>query len=117
MPLSFNEIRSNSIEFAKEWAGESRENGEVKNFWDQFLRIFGHNRYLIASLEETVKKIKVPSGFIDVFMEAVLLAGHRSAGKDLTKAASQAFECTNVFPPRWSRRRNHAGRSRGQHER
>lgn len=92
MPLSWNEIRSNSIEFAKEWAGESREHAEAKTFWDQFFRIFGLNRRLIASFEEPVKNIKGQYGFIDVFWKAVLLAEHKSAGKDLDKAASQAFE-------------------------
>ncbi|TWT69724.1 class I SAM-dependent DNA methyltransferase [Crateriforma conspicua] len=92
MPLSWNEIRSNSIEFAKEWATESRENAEAKTFWDQFFRIFGLNRRLIASFEEPVKNIKGQYGFIDVFWKAVLLAEHKSAGKDLDKAASQAFE-------------------------
>ncbi|MCC9643174.1 hypothetical protein LOC71_12890 [Rhodopirellula sp. JC740] len=92
MPLSWNEIRSNSIEFAKEWATESRENAEAKTFWDQFFRVFGLNRRLIASFEEPVKNIKGQYGFIDVFWKAVLLAEHKSAGKDLDKAASQAFD-------------------------
>lgn len=92
MPLSWNEIRSNSIEFAKEWANESRENAEAKTFWDQFFSIFGLNRRVIASFEEPVKNIKGQYGFIDVFWKAVLLAEHKSAGKDLDKAASQAFD-------------------------
>ncbi len=41
MPLSWNEIRSNSIAFSREWAGESREHAEAKTFWDQFFAVFG----------------------------------------------------------------------------
>ncbi len=92
MPLSWNEIRSNSIEFAKEWAGESREHAEAKTFWDQFFQVFGLNRRHLASFEEPVKKISGQYGFIDLFWKKTLLAEHKSAGKNLGKATSQAFD-------------------------
>ena len=34
MPLSWNEIKSRAIAFAKEWEGEAREEAEAKSFWD-----------------------------------------------------------------------------------
>ena len=92
MPLSWNEIRSNAIAFSKEFATDSRENAEAKTFWDEFFKVFGLKRRTIASFEEPVKNLKGQYGFIDLFWKAVLLAEHKSAGKDLHKAASQAFD-------------------------
>ena len=92
MPLSWNEIRSNAIAFSKEFATDSRENAEAKTFWDEFFKVFGLKRRTIASFEEPVKNLKGQYGFIDLFWKGVLLAEHKSAGKDLNKAASQAFE-------------------------
>lgn len=92
MPLSWNEIRSNAIEFTKEFAGETREHAEAKTFWDQFFQVFGLNRRHLASFEEPVKKISGQYGFIDLFWKKTLIAEHKSAGKDLGKATSQAFE-------------------------
>jgi len=92
MPLSWNEIRSNAIEFAKEFSGETREHAEAKTFWDQFFQVFGLKRRHVASFEEPVKKISGKYGFIDLFWKKVLLAEHKSAGKDLGKATSQALD-------------------------
>lgn len=92
MPLSWNEIRSNAIAFANEFAGETRENAEAKTFWDQFFKVFGLNRRHLASFEEPVKKLSGKYGFIDLFWKKTLLAEHKSAGKDLGKATSQAFD-------------------------
>ncbi len=92
MPLSWNEIRSNAIQFSKDFAGETREHAEAKTFWDRFFAVFGLNRRHLASFEEPVKKLSGQYGFIDLFWQGVLLAEHKSQGKDLSKAASQAFD-------------------------
>ncbi len=92
MPLSWNEIRSNAIQFSKDFAGETREHAEAKTFWDGFFGVFGLNRRHLASFEEPVKKLSGQYGFIDLFWKGVLLAEHKSAGKDLSKATSQAFD-------------------------
>ncbi|HBJ34802.1 MAG TPA: SAM-dependent methyltransferase [Planctomycetaceae bacterium] len=92
MPLSWNEIRSNAIQFSKDFAGETREHAEAKTFWDGFFGVFGLSRRHVASFEEPVKKLSGQYGFIDLFWKGVLLAEHKSAGKDLGKAASQAFD-------------------------
>lgn len=92
MPISWNEIRSNAIIFAKEFAQETREHAEAKTFWDRFFEVFGLNRRHLASFEEPVKKISGQYGFIDLFWKGVLLAEHKSGGKDLGKATSQAFD-------------------------
>ncbi len=92
MPLGWNEIRSRAVAFSKEWAGETREHAEAKTFWDEFFKVFGLTRRHLASFEEPVKKLSGSYGFIDLFWKGMLLAEHKSAGKDLSKASSQAAE-------------------------
>ncbi len=91
MPLSWNEIRHNAIRFSKEWAGETREEAEGKSFWDEFFIVFGIRRRLVATFEEPVKNIRGKYSFIDLFWPGVVLVEHKSFGRDLGKAESQAF--------------------------
>src|SRR4029079_15742300 len=92
MPLSWNEIRSRALAFSKEGASESREHAEAKTFWDPFFNVFGISRRLVASFEEPVRGLSGSYGFIDLFWKAVLLAEHKSRGKDLGKAHAQAMD-------------------------
>lgn len=92
MPLSWNEIRRRAIAFAHEWAGETRERAESKSFWDEFFEVFGIRRRMVASFEEPVRSIRETYNFIDLFYKQVLIAEHKSAGKDLGKAHSQALQ-------------------------
>lgn len=92
MPLSWNEIRSRAIEFAAEWTDESSESAEAKTFWDQFFRVFGVSRRRIATFEKRVEKIDGGNGYIDLFWPGVLVAEHKSRGKDLNKAYNQAID-------------------------
>lgn len=92
MPISWNEIRHNAVAFAKEWATESREDAEAKSFWDEFFAVFGIKRRTVASFEEPVKKLSGSWGFIDLFWPGTLLVEHKSRGKPLDKAESQAVE-------------------------
>lgn len=92
MPLSWTEIRSNAVAFAREWAAETREEAEAKSFWDAFFRVFGLSRRAVASFEEPVKKLTGASGFIDLFWKGKLLVEHKSAGKPLDRANAQAME-------------------------
>lgn len=92
MPLSWNEIRHNAIRFARDWAGETREESEKQTFWNEFFAAFGINRRAVASFEEPVKNIRDQYGFIDLFWPKVVLVEHKSFGKDLGKAESQAMQ-------------------------
>ena len=92
MPLSWNEIKSRAIAFSREWSGETRETAEAKSFWDAFFNVFGLNRRAVASFEEPVRSIQGTYNRIDLFWKGRLLAEHKSAGKDLGKAKSQAFD-------------------------
>ncbi len=90
MLLSPNEIRNRALAFSKEWAREYSEDAEAKSFWDGFFGVFGISRRRVASFEHQVKKRDGSQGFIDVFWKGVMLAEHKSRGKSLDKAFTQA---------------------------
>ncbi len=92
MPLSWNEIKTRANTFSKEWVAESREDAEAKSFWDAFFNIFGITRRRIASFEEPVKKSDDKGGFIDLLWRGQLLVEHKSRGKSLDKAFTQALD-------------------------
>ena len=91
MALSWNEIKDRALKFSKEWASESREHAEAKSFWDNFFNVFGISRRRVATFEEPVKKLNDKYGFIDLFWKGTLLVEHKSKGKNLDKAYSQAL--------------------------
>jgi hypothetical protein len=91
MPISWNEIRHNAINFSREWVGVKSENAEKQTFWNEFFQVFGIKRRVVASFEEPVKKISGDYGYIDLFWPGVLLVEHKSFGQNLGKAESQAF--------------------------
>ncbi len=92
MPLSWNEIRNRAHEFSKRWENEASENAEAKPFWIEFLNVFGIDRKRVASFEEPVKKLGNEQGFIDLFWKGMLLVEHKSRGKNLDKAYTQALD-------------------------
>jgi hypothetical protein len=91
VPLSWNEIRQRAIAFSKEWTGVKSERGEKQTFWNEFFDVFGVQRRTVASFEEPVRNLSGDYGFIDLFWRGTLLVEHKSLGKSLDKAESQAF--------------------------
>jgi type I restriction-modification system DNA methylase subunit len=92
MLLSLNEIRSNTIAFSREWAGETRERAEKDSFWNDFFAVFGIKRKAVAAYEAPVKMLSGKYGHIDLFWKGKFLAEHKSAGQSLDKAHSQAMD-------------------------
>lgn len=92
MTIIWNEIKHRAMEFSRQWADESREHAESKSFWDAFFHVFGISRRRVASFEEPVKNLDDNYGFIDLFWKGMLLVEHKSRGKDLDKAYSQALD-------------------------
>lgn len=92
MPLSWNEIRNRAIAFSSEWADETSESAEAKTFWDQFFKVFGVSRKRIATFEKRVEKLDGANGYIDLFWPGILVAEHKSRGKDLDRAYTQAID-------------------------
>src|SRR3989338_1112039 len=92
MPLSWNEIRNRAHEFSKRWENETSEDAEAKPFWTEFFSVFGIDRKRVASFEEPVKKLGDKQGYIDLLWKGMLLVEHKSRGKDLDKAYTQALD-------------------------
>ncbi len=90
--LSWNEIRMRAVDFSREWAGAREERAEAQTFWNEFFHVFGIRRRTVATFEEPVKSLKNTYHRIDLFWKGRLLAEHKSAGEDLDKAKSQAFQ-------------------------
>jgi len=91
MPLSWNEIKSRTITFVKDWEDETSERAEAQTFQNEFLEIFGISRRRVASFEKKVKKAD-GTGFIDLFWKGMLMIEMKSIGKDLSKAFKQATD-------------------------
>lgn len=89
--ISQNEIRRRAAAFAHEFSADTDEKGEASAFWEQFFAVFGVSRRRVASFEYRVKKAGGAQGFIDVFWPGVLLAEHKTKGRDLDKAYEQAL--------------------------
>ncbi|HSW62596.1 MAG TPA: DNA methyltransferase [Dissulfurispiraceae bacterium] len=108
MPLSLNEMKDRALAFSREWKGEQVERAEAQSFWNEFFTVFGISRRRIASFEEPVKKVlplfekDAPkgSGRIDLFWRGVLIAEHKSLGRNLDKAYTQALEYFATLPER-----------------
>ena len=89
--LSWNEIRQKAIQFSRDWKGVTSERAEAQTFWNSFFEVFGIRRRIVASFEEPVKSLSGSFDRIDLFWKGRLLAEHKSAGENLIKAESQAF--------------------------
>ncbi|MEA2110990.1 MAG: DNA methyltransferase [Campylobacterota bacterium] len=92
MALSWNEIKNRAIGFSKEWESEEREHAESQSFWNDFFNVFGISRKRVASFEAPVKKLGEKRGRIDLFWKGTLLVEHKSKGKDLDRAYTQALD-------------------------
>lgn len=90
--LSQVEIKNNALAFVHEWKDETSERAESQTFWNEFFQVFGLRRRDVAVFEKAVPRSQGKFGKIDLFWKGVVLAEHKSAGQDLDKATSQAFE-------------------------
>ncbi len=96
MPLSWNEIKSRALTFSRTWEDAANERSEAKPFWIDFFEIFGITNKRVASFEHSVQKLPGRDakfdGYIDLFWPGMLLVEHKSRGKDLDKALTQALD-------------------------
>jgi len=92
MALSWNEIKDRALKFSNDWGGETKERAEKDSFYNEFFHVFGIQRKKVATFEEPVKKLSGNRGFIDLFWKGTLLVEHKSKGKNLDKAYTQALE-------------------------
>jgi len=90
--VSWNSIRERAEDFAREWEGETYERGESQSFWTSFLEVFGINRRRAGGyFEYAVRLERGRTGFVDMFLPGKLLAEQKSAGRDLSRAQTQAL--------------------------
>lgn len=89
--LSWNEVRERAIRFSRSWAGVTSEAGEAQTFWNEFFAIFGLYRRAVAAFEVAVENIRGNYSSIDLLWQGVLLVEHKSQGRSLEAAESQAF--------------------------
>jgi hypothetical protein len=92
MHLSWNEIRVRAARFSDAWRDAKYEKGETHSFYNAFFDVFGIQQRKVYSFEVPVKKLGNKQGFIDLFWKGVLLVEHKSAGRDLVKAKTQALD-------------------------
>lgn len=100
MRLSWPEIRANAARFSEEWKGKGYEKGQTQSFYDEFFAIFGVPRKQVAVYEQRVKALDTSrtGGFIDLFWPGTLIVEQKSAGRDLTRAMSQALDYYDWLP-------------------
>lgn len=94
--LTWPEIRNRATAFAREWRDVESERAEAQTFWNEFFEIFGVKRRRVAVYEKQIDKLpkhgKSQHGRIDLFWPGTLLAEHKSAGRDLDAAHTQAID-------------------------
>ena len=92
MRLSWNEIRANAADFAREWSDARYERAETQSFYNEFFEVFGVRRRKVATFEEPVRRLGDKRGYIDLFWKGVLLVEQKSAGRSLVRAREQALD-------------------------
>lgn len=86
-------MQNRARKFVADWNGESRERAEAQSWWNAFFEIFGVERRRLAIFERRARRASTGGdGNIDVFMPGVMIAEHKSLGKDAGKGTSQAFD-------------------------
>jgi len=90
--LSWSEVRDRALAFSRRWAGEASEAGGKQTFWNEFFAVFGRDRRVVGAFEVAVRNLEGNYDFIDLLWRGTLLVEHKSFGKSLDLAKSQAFE-------------------------
>jgi hypothetical protein len=105
--LTWNEIRTRAAQFAERWQGATKENAEAQTFWNEFLAVYGVDRRRVAAFERKVKGLEKGSGRgrIDLLWPGLFMAEHKSKGRDLGEATTQALDYVQVLEeherPQW----------------
>src|SRR5665647_3554048 len=97
MQLTWPEINERAISFVHEWKDAKHERGEAQTFWSEFFTIFGITRRRLAVFEKHVELLGARHGFVDLFWKGTLIAEHKSYGKNLDSAYTQAINYMSVL--------------------
>ncbi len=90
--LTWNEVREKAVQFARDWQQATSEAADKQSFWNEFFAVFGRDRRTVATFEVAVRNLQGKYNRIDLLWRGMLLVEHKSAGKSLDAAESQAFE-------------------------
>ena len=86
-------MRERAVAFAHRWKDFTREEAGDQLFWQDFLNVYGVDVKEVAYFQHWAKKASTgTAGKIDLFWPGVLIAEHKSAGKDLVEAEKQALD-------------------------
>ena len=88
--LTDEAIKKDVKDFAEKHADDSREESHKQTFWNDFFEVFGIDARKDVEYEAPVSKAGGGTGFIDVFFPGKLIIEHKSLGRDLDDAMSQA---------------------------
>ena len=99
MTLSNLTIHERAEEFVEKHHADTYEKGQAQLYWRDFFNIFGVDIHQVVLFEESVKKLDGSQGFIDAFWKGKLIIEHKSLGKNLDLAYSQALEYLDQLPP------------------
>ena len=98
MTLSNLTMHERAEDFVEKHHADTYEKGQAQMYWRDFFHIFGVDIHNIVVFEEAVKKFDGSQGYIDVFWKGKLLIEHKSLGKDLNAAYSQAIGYLDQLP-------------------
>lgn len=91
--FSLGAIRGNAGRFATRWKGTTQENANTQLFWAEFLAVFGVDHKRTVLFERHATRLSTGGkGRIDVFWPGEMVVEQKSGGKDLARAAEQAFD-------------------------
>jgi hypothetical protein len=93
MPISWNEIRQNAIQFSREWAGAKSESAEKQTFWNEFFGVFGMKRRTLAGYKRAVRNFTAEHDKVDLFWPYMMIVEHREQESSFDYGDSQSYRC------------------------
>ena len=90
--VNWHDIRDKAISFAHEYKDAKEEDKWAKSFWVRFFDVFEVRERSIGIFEERVKLLSGVSGKIDFFAPGRFLIEHKTTGKSLDGAFTQAAD-------------------------
>ena len=100
MQLSWEDIQSNAITFAKKWRDAKNEEADAQGFEADFLRVFGvADARSVGSFEHKVPLSDGKMGYFDYLWAGKLAIEMKSRGKDLDAAFLQLQNYIQHLPP------------------
>ncbi len=99
MTLSWDEIQTNAVKFAKRWQDAHNEEAQAQTFETEFLRVFGvDDPEALGDYEYKVPLSNNKTGYIDYLWKGKIAIEMKSRGKDLEAAYHQLHKYMQHLP-------------------